>query len=195
MGTDKLPIPELIPFRLTKNLEKVLKPLDSSNSNSSSSSRNTLYRHYMVKCMIALKDNDNTNTLINELEVYINDPIVDWQKRSLSHMTDDEVASLVSTETWEPRLRINSTINKLKGVNPITIIMSDLARHQSKSMYADRNMLVVMRKVLEESCSSSSGSSSDGKCISISDQIDILIAIATSPSILARQYGGLEPWL
>jgi len=183
MGTDKLPIPELIPFRLTRNLEQVLQPLDGKG----------LFRHYMLKCMIALKDAENMKTLINELEVYINDPIVDWEKRSLSHMSDEEVEALKTAETWEPRLRITSSIKKLKGVHPVSIIIDDLSRHQARNMYNEKNMLRNMKKMLEDCCQSRV--SDENKSVSIGDQIDILISIATSPSILVRQFSGLETWL
>ena len=101
--------------------------------------------------------------------------------------------ALNTAETWEPRLRITSSIKKLKGVHPVSIIIDDLSRHQTKNMYNDKNMLKNMKKMLEDCCQSTV--SDENKSVSIGDQIDILISIATSSSILVRQYRGLETWL
>lgn len=182
MGTDKLSVPELLPFRLTRNLERVLQPLDGRG----------LYRHYMLKCLLACKDPENSKELINELEIYINDPIVDWQKRSLSHMTDTEIEHLKSAESWEPRLRVASSIKKLKGTHPVSILIEDLSRHQVKNMYNEKSTLTIMRKMLEDVCQLPI---EEDKTVSVGEQIDTLISIATSPVVLVRQWQGLETWL
>ena len=95
MGSSVLPVPEFIPFRLTTQLREILQPLDGTG----------LLRHYMVKCMQCLREEEFaegmdrsgsggsnskskkrlcTGVLTNALEVYVNDPVVDWLKAPLA---------------------------------------------------------------------------------------------------------------
>ena len=77
MGSSMLPVPELIPFRLTPQLRSVLMPLDGVG----------LLRHWMVQCMERLRSEQGVDMISNALEIYINDPVVEWMK---SHLTQRE---------------------------------------------------------------------------------------------------------
>jgi len=184
VGTDKLPVPELLPFRLTRNLEKVLEPLDCRE----------IYHQYMSKCLSACKEPDNTNELISELEIYKNEPIVEWQRRSLSQMTDTEIKQLKSSESWEPNRRITTAIKKLKGTHPVSILIDELSINPAKNMYSEKSNLILMKKILEDVCQKPIPNEED-ETLSTEEQVDALISIAMSPEILARQWVGLTPWI
>ena len=59
MGQSILPVPELIPFRLSPQLRGVLRPLNGTG----------LLRHYMVQAMAVLRLEEGVNILTNYLQV------------------------------------------------------------------------------------------------------------------------------
>jgi DNA-dependent protein kinase catalytic subunit len=67
-ATQFLPIPELIPFRLTRQFTQFLQPLDADG----------LLKHNMVHTLSALQD--NKDVLINTMDVFIKEPLLDWEK-------------------------------------------------------------------------------------------------------------------
>jgi DNA-dependent protein kinase catalytic subunit len=96
MGSSVLPVPEFMPFRLTAQLREILQPLDGAG----------LLRHYMVQGLQSLREEEFAEGLLlsrdkkgaavgglltNALEVYVNDPVVDWLKAPLAK----EVATAV----------------------------------------------------------------------------------------------------
>lgn len=80
--------------------------------------------------------------LSNALEVYVNDPVVDWLKGPLdkdassanpdSESSDNSgtsgksYATLRDDVTWEPRRRIANAVRKMEGVHPVALMVEDL---------------------------------------------------------------------
>lgn len=73
--------------------------------------------------------------LSNALEVYVNDPVVDWlkgplDKDSMYDCNGEESASsyeaLRDSVKWEPRRRIANAVRKTKGVHPVDLLVEDL---------------------------------------------------------------------
>jgi DNA-dependent protein kinase catalytic subunit len=67
-ATQFLPIPELIPFRLTRQFTNFLLPLD----------REGLLKHTMVHTLQALQN--GKDILLNTMDVFVQEPLLDWQK-------------------------------------------------------------------------------------------------------------------
>ncbi len=65
-ATQLLPIPELMPFRLTRQLLGVLQPLDAAG----------LLKRSMTYALCALRE--NKDMLIQTMKIFIEDPTVDW---------------------------------------------------------------------------------------------------------------------
>ncbi len=65
-ATQLLPIPELMPFRLTRQLLGVLQPLDAAG----------LLKRSMTYALSALRE--NKDLLIQTMKIFIEDPTVDW---------------------------------------------------------------------------------------------------------------------
>lgn len=66
-----LPVPELVPFRLTVQLKNFLLPLDAVG----------LLRHDMVRIMSALH---GSRALISAvMEVFVKEPLVDWKQEAV----------------------------------------------------------------------------------------------------------------
>lgn len=161
IGSSMLPVPELIPFRLTPQLRHVLQPLDGT----------ALLRQYMIKVFQILREDsatasnhpEDSNTaysgvIANALEIYINDPVVDWLK-GLSSKNKDEIAvqrEMIESSTkkdgkrlWEPVRRIQIAIRKLRGEDPIQLMLEDLRQNNAvikcKTLNALTNILESTR--------------------------------------------------
>ena len=133
IGASMLPVPELIPFRLTPILRETLQPLDCF----------VLLRQYMSRVLQYLRDDaigngsarvnsDGYNGVIaNALEIYINDPVVDWLRGITAKDKDELEAQREALEsagkvTWEPTRRVRMAVRKLKGEDPILLLLEDL---------------------------------------------------------------------
>jgi hypothetical protein len=66
-----LPVPELIPFRLTAQLTNFLRPLDAIG----------LLRSDMVRIMSALRSNRDVISAV--MEVFVDEPLLDWKQEAL----------------------------------------------------------------------------------------------------------------
>ena len=215
MGSSVLPVPELLPFRLTAQLRGALSPLDGA----------VLLRGHMVACLDRLRAEQGVEALANALEIYVNDPVVDWLKyckpvanqqrqaadsastsgssdassggsalSGVSGMLDkDMVAQLAQEPEWEPRRRINNAMRKLRGAHP-ALVMADELRC---------NVHIAGRKgapvgLLESYCTAATGLRSAAalqETLSSGEQASALIDMATDPNILARQFVGLMSWV
>ena len=66
-ATQLLPIPELMPFRLTPQLLGVLQPLDATG----------LLKRSMTYVLSALRE--NKGLIVQTMKIFIDDPTVDWK--------------------------------------------------------------------------------------------------------------------
>jgi DNA-dependent protein kinase catalytic subunit len=69
-ATQLLPIPELMPFRLTPQLLGVLQPLDATG----------LLKRSMTYVLTALRG--NKDLLVQTMKIFIDDPTVDWKEHA-----------------------------------------------------------------------------------------------------------------
>ena len=184
MGQSTVPVPEFIPFRMTPQLIGVLQPLDGT----------VLLRHYMVRAMSYLRSDDGVQVLSNALQVYVNDPLLDWIGNS------DE-------KDEEPKRKVESCIRKLKGVDPGLIILEDLALNE---MVKREKSLPALTSIITRACKKgiyggqatstavpkySTSFSGCESVLSVDQQIDALIALSTDPDITVRQWVGLATWI
>jgi len=65
-GTALLPVPELLPFRLTQQFTSLLQPLDTRG----------LLMHNMKLTMGTFQQ--SKDVLLNVLDVFVKDPLLDW---------------------------------------------------------------------------------------------------------------------
>jgi DNA-dependent protein kinase catalytic subunit len=174
-----LPVPELIPFRLSPQLIGVLQPLDGTG----------LLRHYMVQVMTCLRGEEGLQTLANALQVYIDDPVVDWLSgKDLKGETDQE-----------PRRRVQSCIRKLKGVDASQIMVEDIKLNKS---VRDGKSVKSLEGMIKRACEGSNmyidneGYIENGDIyVSVEKQVDSLINLAVDPNITVRQWVGLNLWI
>ena len=70
-ATEVLPVPELVPFRLTRQLEGFLKPLGIKG----------LLEHPMVCIMKALQS--KKEVILNTMDIFVKEPLLDWRSHAL----------------------------------------------------------------------------------------------------------------
>lgn len=113
-ATLHLPVPELIPFRLTPHFVNVTSPMGTSG----------LIKKCMVHTLNAFRN--NRKLLMACMKVFVNEPTIDWidsaNRMNLIH--DESISS--SDTVWEPKLRIAIANSKLMGANPTDKISNDL---------------------------------------------------------------------
>ena len=185
MGTSLLPTPELIPFRLTPQFSALLRPLDSLG----------LMQHHSTLTMRALQD--NKAVLVRTMDVFMNDPIVDWLTSASEKQPTDEA---VADATWEPARKIRNALHKLEGRNPMSIIIDDLS--QNKIVKKLKSLSAYSKVVKGEAASAPipaplrvTNRALQEEELSVEDQVAVLIDIACDPNVLGRQWKGLTTWV
>ena len=175
-----LGVPELMPFRLTRQLRSVLAPEGVDGE----------FRHTMVACLRALRK--QKHAILDCSEVFIKEPLLDWQKQAMVRETSvqasDTYQSQVESIAWYPKKKISIVRMKLEGGNPAHILLTELAdsRHAHQAYY-HRVCDAVRggRESVRRNCAE------DG--LSPEDQADCLIEHATDPNILGRTWIGWLP--
>jgi hypothetical protein len=208
MGTSVLPVPELIPFRLTSQLRALFQPLDGTN----------LLRHYMIQTLQCLQTVTGKETLENALEIYVNDPVIDWLKGTYDK--DEMMMSELRDDLqWEPRRRIYNAMKKLNGYHPVHMFIDELKQNTRVKQYGseeaitailwqtanNNNNTMMIENIPPVSGGDVNSTSKEMKNnlmkrkpdvrIDTATQVDVLINLATDPNILTRQWVGLLPWL
>lgn len=171
MGASVLPVPELIPFRLSNQLSGLFKPLNGS----------LIWRQYMISVMNILRQDKHKKRLKTSLDVYIDDPIVDWLKGA--HKKDNQTDNV----SWEPRRRVQNALSKLEGTSPVEILLDDLRRNPTVAKLQSFEALTAIITKCKDP--------SQARKLEVPAQIDELMNIASDPNILARQWAGLNMWV
>lgn len=169
IGTSLLPIPELIPFRLTSNMSGVFRPLEAK----------LLLRQFMIKYMLRLKEETSKDAIIARLEIYLNDPVVDWIKQSTGQQKD--------SFSWEPRRRIMIARSKLDGLHPFEILKQDLA--------CNVHIKPLFSELMKIICDDESSKKDYNFFVEANEQVDILLDLASNPNILLKHFHGLQLWI
>lgn len=178
-----LPVPELMPFRLTQNFVELAYPLGISGS----------FRSTMIYSLRALKY--NRHILIDTCEVFVRDPLIDWlkmsRKKSISiSETAGGTSQILSATTWFPQEKIKIVRAKLRGESPVSIMLQELnmSIHSKQSYFGNIQCIVRgeeprYRQHFPEGV------------LPLADQVDCLIDMATDPDILGRTWTGWNPFV
>jgi DNA-dependent protein kinase catalytic subunit len=161
-----LPIPELVPFRLTRQLTELLKPLDTDG----------LLKLTMVHALTALVR--NRHLLLDAMDLFVNEPLLDWS------MWANKLPGKPSIETYT-RDRLRTVEQKLSLVDPgyITSQLLKVSIHHADE-YCDNLVKIVSPKGAQ-----------GRQCASVKAQVERLIEQATNPHILGMAWSGWCPWV
>ncbi|KAL0481755.1 hypothetical protein AKO1_012371 [Acrasis kona] len=201
-ATEILPVPELMPFRLTRQMLSVLSPISSTSAQESNDvPASGALMEGMVLVMQAL--HKNRELLLNTMDVFVKEPLVDWQKhandakrkQAASELNDGVVTSLSSSmdasadETaWYPQRKIKMARMKLELANPTVIMTQDVKTNPQLKIGLD-----PITQVIKGDADHNIRARVGDKCDSVRQQVECLVDLATDPAILGRTYIGWCP--
>ncbi|KAI9209180.1 uncharacterized protein BJ171DRAFT_576762 [Polychytrium aggregatum] len=189
-GAENLPIPEIVPFRVTKQMERMMEPLGV----------NVLLKIPMVHAMTAVQD--EKRALVTALDIFAKEPIVEWRKYAKAQIEKQKRRgkyssaepdlssedSIAAVPAWYPKQKIQTAIRKLNRDPPLDILLEELARgHQEKDWFK-----ALCQGLLE---TQEQPASSRPEAPTVEAQVSKLLSMATDPNILGRAYFGWTSFL
>jgi DNA-dependent protein kinase catalytic subunit len=196
-ATEVLPVPELMPFRLTRQLLHVMHPLSASSALDTHDKMvvgGGLYKESMIHVMTAM--HQNQDLLLNTMDVFIKEPLVDWlklanknkQQQQQQQQQPEEADSDTVVTAWYPQRKIRLAKKKLNMVNPASIFNDDVDANA-----ALKPVLKYIKQVIngdEEYNVRAQNIGPHDTCTSVKHQVECLIDMATDPNIMGRTYIG-----
>ncbi|XP_007947257.1 DNA-dependent protein kinase catalytic subunit [Orycteropus afer afer] len=180
-ATQFLPVPELMPFRLTRQFINLMLPMRETG----------LMYSVMVHILRAFRS--QSDLLTNIMDVFIKEPSFDWKnfEQKMLKKGGSWIQEVNITEkNWYPRQKINYAKRKLAGANPAVITCDELRLGHEKEP-AFRDYIAVARGSKDHNIRAQETDSG----LSEETQVKCLIDQATDPNILGRTWEGWEPWM
>lgn len=172
-ATQILPVPELVPFRLTPHIVNLMEPLGERG----------LFREIMIHSLRSLRS--NSDSLISTMKVFIEEPSLDW----LEHAS--RFSKSAEKNEWYPSQKIKQARRKLCGANPVSIMTEDLiAGHQKNELYL-KAYVDLVKGVPEHNLRAKMAEDD----LSVEEQVDCLIDHATDYNLLGRMFEGWSAWV
>ena len=180
----ELTIPELVPFRLTNQIKLFMEPLGCS----------VLMRTTMINVLKELKI--HKDSILNALDIFVKEPLAGWSEKAAEQICfpesadqDDVANESILTPEWYPLRKLDIARRKLNGENPSKLLIEELKSAHSKKEWLGKIVEAVVG--VEEL----NIRATVGDIISLADQVDSLIDLATDKSILGRAWIGWSPWM
>ncbi|XP_022371315.1 DNA-dependent protein kinase catalytic subunit isoform X2 [Enhydra lutris kenyoni] len=180
-ATQFLPVPELMPFRLTRQFINLMLPMKEAGVMSS----------VMVHALRAFRS--HSDLLVNTMDVFIKEPSFDWKnfEQKMLKKGGSWIQEINVTEkNWYPRQKIHYAKRKLAGANPAVITCDELFLGHEKVL-AFGDYVAVARGSKDHNIRAQQPESG----LSEEAQVKCLIDQATDPNILGRTWQGWEPWM
>ncbi|XP_071815133.1 DNA-dependent protein kinase catalytic subunit-like [Apostichopus japonicus] len=177
-----LPIPELMPFRLTRQIVNLMMPMKIDG----------LLKNTMVHCLRALRQNHDL--LLNTMDVFIKEPSVDWKQFADKTASKGQGLEEISSDAlWYPKERLLIAKAKLEGANPAYITERELEKSVHGKSTSLQKFIAVVRGDHRVNIRAQVAREPSG--LSVEDQVACLIEQATDPNILGRTYQGWQPFI
>ncbi|CAH6792055.1 Prkdc [Phodopus roborovskii] len=177
----QLPVPELIPFRLTQQFVSLMLPVKETG----------LMCAIMVYALRAFRS--CAGLLIDTMEVFVKDPSFDWKnfEQTMLRKGGSWIQEINITEkNWYPQQKIYYAKRKLAGANPAIITCDELCLgHEGSSAFG--SYTAVARGNKDHNIRAQEPESG----LSEETQVKCLVDQATDPNILGRTWEGWEPWM
>ncbi|XP_054250756.1 DNA-dependent protein kinase catalytic subunit [Indicator indicator] len=180
-ATQFLGVPELMPFRLTRQFVNLMMPVKEWG----------LIYSVMVHALRAYRA--DPDLLISTMDVFVKEPSLDWknfEQRQLrkggTWMKEINTAEV----NWYPLQKVSYVKRKLKGANPATITCDELRLGHEKSL-SYNDFAAVARGHADHNIRAKEPEHG----LSEETQVRCLIDQATDPNLLGRVWEGWEPWM
>ncbi|KAF9986247.1 hypothetical protein BGZ75_002051 [Mortierella antarctica] len=178
-ATEVLPVPELVPFRLTRQLEGFLKPLGIKG----------LLEHPMVCIMKALQS--KKEVILNTMDIFVKEPLLDWRSHALkqareqhkrgANMESFEIdENSVAPPAWYLQQKIDIARKKLEGYNPSHLTVRELT-----SGHLNKPYLPALTKIALGDKKHNVRARHGEVCAGVQAQVECLIDMATDSDLLA----------
>nr|XP_046226723.1 DNA-dependent protein kinase catalytic subunit isoform X2 [Scatophagus argus] len=180
-ATQFLPVPELMPFRLTQQFVNLMQPLKESG----------LIQSVMVHSLRAYSA--EPDLLLNTMDVFVKEPSLDWKNFELKQLKKRGTwMEEVDTKeiNWYPLQKVNFARRKLEGANPAVITSEELRLGFEKDA-AFSGMQAVALGTQEHNIRAKLPAAG----LTVEKQVDCLLDQAMDPNVLGRVWVGWEPWL
>lgn len=177
IATRNLPVPELIPFRLTPHLLSVMEPLFEIG-----------YVDGTMRNVLRALRNEK-DVITSTMDVFINEPSVEWMQCARVKAEKQRQDIL---DAFVPSEKVSLAERKLSGCNPVGVVLEELARGALKDDPVSLNAYRDVAKGYAEH-NRRSRLSNDG--LSVEEQVECLIDQATDYNILGRSWHGLKTWI
>ncbi|XP_014836896.1 PREDICTED: DNA-dependent protein kinase catalytic subunit [Poecilia mexicana] len=180
-ATQFLPVPELMPFRLTQQFVNLIQPLKESG----------LIQSTMVHSLRAFRA--EPDLLLNTMDVFVKEPSLDWKNFEMKQLKKGGTwTQSVNTKeiNWFPLQKVNFARRKLEGANPSAITSEELKLGFEKDP-AFQGMQAVALGSEEHNVRAKLPAAN----LSVEQQVDCLLDQAMDPNVLGRVYAGWEPWI
>ncbi|CAG8470552.1 4251_t:CDS:10, partial [Scutellospora calospora] len=183
-ATETLGVPELIPFRLTKQFESLMEPLGSQG----------LLEYPMTKIMQTMQA--HKDILLNAMEIFVKEPLLDWQTRARSQARQqknegsNEIDESSQSSEWYPRHKLDIARRKLEGENPAYLVCEELVFGHSK-----KGFINSIQKIAKGDSEHNIRACVPQKCSNVKEQVECLIDLATDPVVLGIMWVGWISWL
>ncbi|XP_029002542.1 DNA-dependent protein kinase catalytic subunit isoform X2 [Betta splendens] len=180
-ATQFLTVPELMPFRLTRQFVNLMQPLKESG----------LIQSIMVHSLRAYRA--EPDLLLNTMDVFVKEPSLDWKNFELKQLKKGGTwAKNINTKeiNWYPLQKVNFARRKLEGANPSAITSEELKLGFEKDP-AFSGMQSVALGTKEHNIRATLPAAG----LSVEQQVNCLLDQAMDPNLLGRVYAGWEPWV
>ncbi|KNC81333.1 hypothetical protein SARC_06333 [Sphaeroforma arctica JP610] len=178
-ATVTLPVPEFVPFRLTGQMTGFLHP----------HSANGLIRVAMVTAMSAL--HDQRNIILRIMDVFVHEPLAEWESMAKRQHTSGDTDAQIEPN-WYPMQKIRTVQQKLDKAHPSMIMTEEAKRNPNFHSHTLAHMVNAIEGDAAVNVRATLGSNTT---LTIEQQVDCLIDIATDPNILGHTWEGWEPWM
>lgn len=180
-ATQFLPVPELMPFRLTRQFINLMLPMKETG----------IMYNVMVHALRAFRL--HSSLLTSTMDVFIKEPSFDWKnfEQKMLKKGGSWIQEInVNEKNWYPLQKVQYAKRKLAGANPAVITCDELFLGHEKSP-AFRDFTAVSRGSKDHNIRAQEPESG----LSEETQVKCLIDQATDPNILGRTWTGWEPWM
>lgn len=172
-GTRELPVPELMPFRLTQQIINVMEPLGVTG---------ILHRSmfYTLQCL-----RRQHSTILSTMAVFVNEPAINWLEE------DNEVSWETNRSVWDPETRVETSRRKLLGANSLKITLEEVLKNKKRKDPICKNTFETGYKKQLQACPGYSNEEN----MTVEKQLEVLLQHATNRSLLALMFLGWMPFI
>ena len=176
-------IPELVPYRLTRQLCNVLSPFGIKG----------IIRQTMIDVLSAYKF--GKDYILDYCEVFVKEPLLEWMQKNqnVNNSTNNNMENYFEQDKnkWVPMLKYNIVKNKLSGVNPLFILKNEL--NESEKIHEKSKDII--NNIINGSMNSMRFKYKEQRKVEVDLQVDLLNEQATDPNLLGRMWIGWSAFI